>query len=167
MRLFNRNSRKIRKNRTIDKVCAHISDSLKPRVVSLSGKWRIKSRIRLANILAYRNPQRYFSLVIVVLLLITSLTFLHLFINKEGDVENAMVSIPKISNTLERINRLHESNAKNTKDAENLIELLETRAAELDSLVNLPSMTREDSIRATVLYKQLKSAKIIPDNEKN
>ena len=118
-------------------------------------KWKVRERIARAN--KWADENRGDTMLITVGCLLFSLilgAFLTLGNKSEGN-DNFMSGVEHVEPLFQGMQRIQDAKAYHQSIIEEMAQKGQSIKHELDSLVNIPNKTSEDSLQIVIRYKQL------------
>lgn len=133
-----------------------IANFLSPHIQKIAEKIKLNRRIRIANIWAKRHPKTlmtYYIVFAICLIAITLISDLSVT-NKTEDVLD-IKSIPSMSHRLKSLNNTEIQNEKLRMEIGELGRKGQKLYNELDSMMQIPNKSHEDSLKIYSTYKTL------------
>lgn len=143
-----------------------LNDFFSPLRAFVNDKWRLKERIRIANMWAKRNPKKFMATFLISMFLIFALDIIMNFAvstNKNKN-ENQLLMVNNVFDGMRNIDRNHE----NIRDFFRMI-LTESQylTHQLDSLNNIEIKSHQDSVLMVQTLNRINVIQNILSHEKN
>lgn len=128
-----------------------------PWINYLKEKWRLKARVRLANIRARKNPKKFFyiSVSIMSFLLLINVGSLFIGRTKKETPDDLIVNIVKIDSVFTGMRVNNELAAQQREKFSELALTARKLSLELDSLMKIPNKSPNDSSEIKTKYRKM------------